>query len=91
MVTRDEVRRIAEQALASYRELDDGAAVVEILSGDELGERRISPYTASPISWENSWVVYVARKRVMLMSSLIIIISKTDGRIVYAGPVNDEG
>jgi hypothetical protein len=37
------------------------------------------------------WVVYVERLSLALQSSLVILVSKRSGKVVYLGSANDEG
>lgn len=52
------------------------------LYGFDDAERRLT----------NSWLVYVTGAHPMtLESSLLVVISRTDGAVLYAGSANDEG
>ena len=91
MISRDDARVIAEEALRTHGALKGGTGVGEVLSGDELVGRRISVYSVTPIDWDNCWVAYMKREVFGLFSSLIVVISKVDGAVIFAGSANDEG
>lgn len=91
MISRQEAREIALQAISRMECLSEGTGVAKVLSAEELERGRLSIYWASSVPFDRCWVAYIERPLVGMRSSLVVVISKDDGEIVYAGSANDEG
>lgn len=86
-LTREEARAIAERAVAD-RGLGVGVSGVYLES--ELSSRRPTLYGGPNL--DDCWIAYVDRGwSTGLRSSLIVLISKRTGEVLYAGSANDEG
>lgn len=91
MISRERAREIALQAISNVERLSEGTGVSEVLSFEELRGRQLCIYWTSQTPIERSWVVYIERPVLRLESSLVVLISKDDGEILYAGSAGDEG
>jgi hypothetical protein len=93
-IKRDDAERIArEHVVASGSELSDFAFSVRTLA--EVRQQRIRTpwiYGFPDESLATSWIVYVHDvKAYALKSSWIIVVSNSDGTVLYSGSANDEG
>jgi hypothetical protein len=84
---RERARRVAQQYLTTHPELGQGLAIRDVYSLEEIDFRRPAIYA----QLENCWIAYVERPHSGLVSSMIVVVSKNSGEVVYAGSANDEG
>jgi hypothetical protein len=67
--------------------------VREVLSYEELQAKRIRPPCLYSVKFEQCWIAYHDQPfgAIRLGSSLITLIHRSTGELVYHGPANDEG
>jgi hypothetical protein len=89
--TRADAERIArEYEAADGRSLD--GLEFHAYGVDEINWQQPCLYGVDDTEVERSWIVYVRHSTlVMLKSSYIVIVSKNNGSIIYAGSAHDEG
>jgi hypothetical protein len=90
---RAEAERIAREYEAADGKSLDGTEF-QAYALDEIKWQRPCLYGVEDLdaALERSWIVYVRQtKLVMLKSSYVVIVSKNDGVIIYAGSAHDEG
>lgn len=97
LVTARRAREIAEEHLRS-RPLGGSHAIAKVISGDDPQGVRFQPeYCAysngpwPPGGLADCWIAYVHQTGFALRSSDVVIVSKLDGSVVYAGSAGDEG
>jgi hypothetical protein len=86
MISRGQAREIAESVVISQKL---GRGVLNVVSVDEIQGRVPSIYGVPDLV--GVWVAYVARELVGLRASLVVLVSRATGDVVYAGSANDEG
>ena len=90
-VAREQAQRIATEHLGRVLEFI-GARIRRVVAWEEMTWRRPSIFNAPP-GIEGSWVAYLEfpNELPMSCSSMIIMVSRTTGAVLYAGDANDEG
>jgi len=93
LITREGARKIAEEYMAGdpQRERRPVAKVVAYQEVLATGTRPPMPYGVIGRDLLTSWIVYLEGVPAMLDSSTIILVSRSDGQILYCGSANDEG
>ena len=86
-LTREQARLIAERVVA---ERSLGVGVRDVYLASEITWRRPTLYAGPNL--DDCWIAYVDKwSPPGLHSSLIVLISKRTGEVLYAGSANDEG
>lgn len=82
MITREQAAEIAAGR----------GKVTKVLSLEEITFAEPRIYGFPPDQLRNYWIAYVDQEpAVALRSSLVVVVSKEDGRIAYEGGAGDEG
>jgi hypothetical protein len=68
-----------------------GTGVRAVLGLDELTFRAPSLWSFGPPELADCWIAYAEKERPQIAASIIVVIEKTTGRVVYCGSANDEG
>lgn len=89
-VTREQAHWIASGYLR--RNPINGRIVYKVLAYDEITSRKPCLYNVSEESLKQSWIAYTEIPEVFaLQSSIIVVVLKDNGKIIYAGSASDEG
>jgi hypothetical protein len=87
VISRDEARTIAIDALAGRRDL----SFVAVRSLEEVAARPPILYLVLPVDLHACWIAYFIHNRMALESSVVVLVSKADGRVAAIGDACDEG
>jgi broad specificity phosphatase PhoE len=68
-----------------------GTGVGSVVSADELRAQGRAVPPAWNVSLEGCWIVYVTQASKALMSSTIVAVDQSTGRVLYTGSADDEG
>ena len=71
--------------------MHDCVGISEVCDYDEIRSRRFNPYGCRIEKLEDYWIVYAQHSGRFLRSSDVILVSKEDGSVGYAGGISDEG
>jgi len=91
-ITRAEARRIAQDYLAAPPGWA-GWPISKVVSLEEIETTRPETYRLNPTTScdiHDCWIVYLEPART-LRSNTILLVSKTDGAVVFFGSAGDEG
>ena len=92
-VTREQAFKIAEAYLNTHP-MKNCVGIAEVLTWGEIDfPKPRGVYGFPPDKMQNCWIAYckLPANWCSLTSSTIIVISKEDGSVQYAGSANDEG
>lgn len=82
MVTKQTAKALAEQHLFAFLHSE--------MSAVDGRDTEVEVYALRPPVTE-CWVIYIPQRGIALRSSVVILVAKESGEVVYHGPANDEG
>ena len=85
MISREQARAIGESAALAH---GVGSGVHDVQDATQA-PGRLNIYNHPDLS--RCWLAYVDRPLIGLCSSVVILIDKESGAVLYAGSANDEG
>jgi len=86
MITREDAQRLAE---ADARATGMGPAVRGAYLRHEISGRE--PLIYGGPNLDSCWIVYIEPLKVDLRSSIVVLVDRSTGAILYRGSANDEG
>jgi hypothetical protein len=90
-ISREQAFQIATDNLHWRKDEAVRYSVYEVVAWDEITCRRPSAYNVAEESWRTGWIAYLDDGSVAIRSSVVMLIDKSTGRLVYFGTANDEG
>jgi hypothetical protein len=92
MITREQAAQIATDVLRFKSEAGT-YEVLHVVMLDEVKSRHPVPaYGVSESIFDGNWIVYLHDKKFFgLKSSMIIVLARDAGQLLYFGSANDEG
>jgi hypothetical protein len=88
--TREQAFKIAESYLAAHP-MPYCVGISKVYDYDQIRSRRFNPYGCRIEKLEDYWIAYAEHSLGVLRSSDVILVSKEDGSVGYAGGISDEG
>ena len=86
MIERDEAKAIAAREIAAH---GSGSGVRHVLLLHELSFRAPKLYGGPDLA--SCWIAYAERTIPRIEPSIIVLIDKSSGAVLYHGSANDEG